>query len=143
MLTRSKEVILYIASEIMEFEKGVTATFNLSAFTDKTHRTIKIMGTKGEIRGDDRKNILEVLQFGKEENLLIEPLLVAGGHGGGDTGIMNDFVSLLNNKNGTGLTSAEISVESHVMAFAAEESRVREKVIFVDGYYKSVVVSSE
>lgn len=121
---------------LLEFESGLTATFNLSAFTEKTNRTIKIMGSHGEIRGDDRQNIIEVKYFGQEKHDIIEPKIVAGGHGGGDTGIMDDFVALLQKSQGQALTSAEVSVESHIMAFAAEASRLENKSINLEDFTK-------
>ena len=124
---------------IMEFEKGITATFNLSAFTELQNRTLKIMGTKGEIRGIDTENQIEVRLFGDDNYQLIEPDVVEGGHNGGDTGIMNDFVHLLQGNEGKALTSAEISVESHVMAFAAEHSRVNRKTVKIKEFYNEMV----
>lgn len=124
---------------ILEFEKGITATFNLSAFTEKQNRTLKIMGTKGEIRGIDTENKIEVRIFASNEYQLIEPNLLAGGHGGGDTGIMNDFVDLLNGKSGKALTSADVSVESHIMAFAAEHSRLTGKSVEIKKFYDEKV----
>ncbi|WP_425447642.1 Gfo/Idh/MocA family protein [Dethiothermospora halolimnae] len=121
---------------IMEFEDGINITFNLSAFTNGIHRFIKIMGAKGEIIGDDSKNEIEVNIFGSNEKKIITPERVAGGHGGGDNGIMNDFVSLLLSKKGKALTSADVSVESHIMAFAAEESRLSNKAINMEEFYK-------
>lgn len=122
-------------STILEFENGVTVNFNLSAFTNKVHRTIKIMGTKGEIRGDDSKNEIEVQIFDSNEKKIINPKIVAGGHGGGDTGIMEDFLSLIQLKEGKALTSASISVQSHIMAFAAEESRLNNTVVNIKDYF--------
>jgi len=122
---------------MMEFENDVTATFNLSAFTDKTHRTIKLMGSLGEIRGDDRKSVIELTVFG-EETQLIELDSVKGRHGGGDYGIMEDFVNLLKGSEGKALTSAEVSVESHVMAFACEESRHNGLVVNIKSFYDSI-----
>ncbi len=45
---------------LIEFEKGIRATFNLGAFIDLQNITLKIMGTKGEIRGVDTLNQIEV-----------------------------------------------------------------------------------
>lgn len=121
---------------IMEFEGGITATFNLCAFTNEIHRTIKIMGTEGEICADDRKNEIEIIRFGSEKELIYLEEVV-GGHGGGDYGIMNDFISLMKTGKGQALTTADVSVESHIMAFAAEESRVTNKSIdLIDLYNK-------
>jgi predicted dehydrogenase len=120
----------------MEFEDGVTATFNLSAFTNSIHRTLKIMGTKGEIRADDGRNEIEIERFGEFKKVVISPMKLGGGHGGGDHGIMEDFISLIETGKGKALTSADVSVESHIMAFAAEESRVSNKSINLKEYYE-------
>jgi len=124
---------------IMAFDNGVTSTFNLSAFTEKQNRTIKIMGTLGELRGDDVQNIIELKTFASDTSQLIKPEIVRGGHGGGDTGIMNDFVKLLKGEPGEALTSAEVSVESHVMSFAAEHSRVTGQTVKINDFYNKIL----
>ena len=123
-------------STILEFENGVTVDFNLSAFTNECFRNLKIMGTKGEIIGDDVKNTIEIQIFGSNEKRTISPKVVAGGHGGGDTGIMGDFISLVNQEKKEALTSAVTSVQSHMMAFAAEESRIENKIVAMKDIYK-------
>src|SRR5699024_3576399 len=97
-------------------------------------RTIKVMGTKGEIVGDDSKNEIEYQLFDTNEKIVINPKVVIGGHGGGDTGLMKDFVSLMLLKEGEALTSADKSVQSHMMAFAAEESRMKDEIIIMEDY---------
>lgn len=124
-------------STILEFENNVTATFNLSAFTNQVNRTLKIMGTKGEIRAIDSKNEIEVQLFDTNERKVLNPKQITGGHGGGDTGIMEDFISLILSNKGKALTSASVSVQSHMMAFAAEESRLTDKVVNMKDYYKN------
>lgn len=121
---------------IMEFEDGITATFNLSAFTNKVHRTLKVMGTEGEIRADDSRNEIEIHRFASDERIVINPRVITGGHSGGDHGIMEDFISIIKTNSGKALTSADISVESHIMSFAAEESRVTNKTIELNDFYK-------
>lgn len=124
-------------STILEFENNVTATFNLSAFTNQVNRTLKIMGTKGEIRAIDSKNEIEVQLFDTNERKVLNPKQITGGHGGGDTGIMEDFISLILSNKGKALTSASVSVQSHMMAFAAEESRLTDKVVNMKDYYNN------
>lgn len=126
---------------IIEFENGVNVTFNLCAFTDEVCRTIKIMGTKGEIRGNDAKNHIEVYEFGKGDGRFangkkteIIPDVLEGGHGGGDTGLMNDFISLCLGRQEDSRTNPRTSLESHIMAFAAEDSRVNGNVVYMDEY---------
>lgn len=126
---------------IIEFENGVNVTFNLCAFTDEVCRTIKIMGTKGEIRGNDAKNHIEVYEFGKGEGRFangkkteVIPDVLEGGHGGGDTGLMKDFVNLCLGRQEDSRTNPRTSLESHIMAFAAEDSRVNGNVVYMDEY---------
>lgn len=121
-------------STILEFENGVTATFNVCAFTNKGGRTFKIMGTKGEIRAIGIKNEIEVQIFGNNEIKLINPKVSLQGHGDGDIGMMNDFISLILFNKGEALTDASISVQSHMMALAADESRENSKVVDMKEY---------
>lgn len=106
----------------LEFENGVHATFNLSAFTNFNHRTIKVMCEYGEIRANGHERIIEVQKFGEDKPRIIELEQTEGGHGGGDEGFCKNFMeSYLNH---TPFDSTiEMSIESHVMAFLAEESR--------------------
>ena len=55
-----------------------------------------------------------------------------GFHGGGDSLLMEDFVASLEGKLGETKTSIERSVEAHLMAYAAELSRVTGKVVDMD-----------
>ncbi|MGL6154292.1 MAG: Gfo/Idh/MocA family protein [Cetobacterium sp.] len=126
---------------IINFKNGVNVTFNLCAFTDEVCRTIKIMGTKGEIRGNDAKNNIEVYRFGQGEGRfcngaveVITPEILVGGHGGGDTGLMNDFIDLCLDRKSDSRTDPRTSLESHIMAFAAEESRVSGKVVYLNDF---------
>ncbi len=116
------------------FENGVTATFHLSGLTDKMHRTIRIMCEDGEIFGDDCDNTITVTRYssnalyeGGSRTINVESK--EGFHGGGDYGLSMDFYNMISGKDAEGLSSIEKSVESHLMAYAAEQARVRDCVI--------------
>lgn len=116
----------------MEFANEVTAAFTMSAFTNDCSRTLKLMGTKGEIRAAMEKNEIEVIDFetGTAKQISLETPGGHIGHGGGDFGLIRDFVKLVQQGGqGIGLTSAAHSVQSHLMAFAAERSRVDRMVV--------------
>ena len=122
---------------LIEFKNNVTVSFNLSGFTNKMSRTIKIMCENGEIRGDDSEDTIEVTKFTSNaidgfEQRVIHTALVQGGHGGGDVGLMEDFLSLMQTRSNDSRSSIGQSVESHVMAYAAEQSRIAGKVIDID-----------
>jgi len=108
----------------MEFDNGVTAVFTMTGFTVHGDRVIKIFGTKGQIIGSMENAFIEVEKFG-DKNIKRYPISsTSEGHGGGDFGIMSDLVQSIQPGADETLSSAEISVQSHVMAFAAEESRL-------------------
>ncbi|RKX97215.1 MAG: gfo/Idh/MocA family oxidoreductase [Spirochaetes bacterium] len=124
----------------LEFENSVTASFTLSAFTAETSRTIKLMGSKGEIRGHMEKNEIEIRDFETRETTIISLPRTDGpdGHGNGDLRLMEDWVSRLKKHKKSGLsdsseTSLAASLQSHLMAFAAEESRLKGVVIDMTG----------
>ncbi|OAB32503.1 oxidoreductase [Paenibacillus macquariensis subsp. defensor] len=119
----------------MEFANEVTVAFTMSAFTYEGSRTMKLMGTLGQIRADSDKHVIEVTNFLTRETETINLDIDAAGHGGGDTGIMRDFVRLVQSDGQVeGLTSADISVKSHLIAFAAEKSRLESQVIIMADY---------
>ena len=57
------------------------------------------------------------------------------GHSGSDMNMMKDFVRMVG-EGKKGKTNADISVESHLMALAAEEARLNEVVINFEQYIK-------
>lgn len=119
----------------LEFGNEVTAAFTMCAFTQEGSRTIKLMGTKGEIRGNMEKNEIEISDFVSGSREVVKLRESQYGHGGGDYGIMHDFVRLVQgNDASNGLTSADKSVQSHIMAFAAEKSRIEKKIIRFEDY---------
>ncbi len=110
----------------LEFANHIHATFTMTAFTQSCHRTIKVTGTLGEIEGDMTENTLHLRRFGRPERIidLREEGGQYSGHGGGDFGLMSSFCRLIADGGSQGLTGIDASVESHVMALAAEASRL-------------------
>lgn len=120
---------------VMEFENGVTATFHLSGLTNKMHRTIKIMCENGDIYGDDAEEEVIVTKFSPNGNYEGEVNKVKvnneeGFHGGGDYRLVMDFLEASDNENS--VSSIDKSIESHLMACAAEKSRLTGEVIEMD-----------
>ena len=119
---------------ILRFRNGITATFNLSGFTNKMTRTIKIMGEDGEIRASEAENEIEITRFAgnwktEPETEIIRPAEGVGGHSGGDSGIVDDFLGMLEGRETANATDIHESVESHMMACAAEEARLTGTVV--------------
>lgn len=106
----------------IEFDGGVTATFNLSAFSAKVNRTLKIMCQYGEIRAAEKPYIIETTDFRTDETVCRELDIRDRGHGGGDKQFIRDFMESYLYGKPFNSTLAQ-TVESHAMAFLAEESR--------------------
>lgn len=119
---------------IMEFENGVTASFSLQPFASANGRTLKILGTKGEIRASMVENVVEIFDIatGQRDSLAIPPSRYK--YGGGDHGIMEYFVGEALRDARGGRTSMDSSLESHLIAFAAEESRAKGVVVDLEHY---------
>ena len=121
----------------MQFEDGSTASFIMTAFSEKDDgRRTTIFGTKGEIRGNGCDKI-EVYDFltRKIESYNVNPEILgsSGGHGGGDFGLMEHFVNAVANNNPDLILSGpEETLNSHLLTFYAEQSRLEGNVIYTD-----------
>ncbi|MBR6596273.1 MAG: Gfo/Idh/MocA family oxidoreductase [Oscillospiraceae bacterium] len=129
-------------SMILEFDNEITATFSLTAQTGPCHREIRIMCEDGEILADDGKRQILVRKHPSSPNETFEERIInirtnASGHGGGDAGIMEDFTASLS-AGETTRSAISASVESHMMAFALEKSRLTGTVVTLDEYRKSL-----
>ncbi|MFM2392215.1 MAG: hypothetical protein RLZZ546_192, partial [Bacteroidota bacterium] len=115
----------------MQFEKNITAGFNMEAFTNYHGRRTRIMGSMGCLVGDE--NVLTIGNFitdKSEDWITKDHASNLTGHGGGDFGLMRDFLRALDHNDASLLSSTlEASMDSHRMGFAAEESRLTYKMI--------------
>lgn len=111
----------------MEFDQGITASLTMCGFTSRMTREIKVMGTLGEITGDMEKNEILIRVFGQPDERIDVTTLTTdlSGHGGGENRLLRDLFHLAEGivPAASALTSIDKSVQSHVMAFAAERSR--------------------
>ena len=112
----------------IENTDGSNISFSMSGFTsDGASRYCKIMGTKGDITADMTKNIIEIGLFGQPREVIDVTKLATdfSGHGGGDVRMVLEFLEMITTgKEPQGITSLEQSINSHLVAFAAEESRL-------------------
>ena len=127
----------------LEMEDGSTINFTMCAFTNKTGRAIKVMGTLGDIEANNDDNIIDVCQFGGEHEIIDVNKLATNfsGHGGGDVRLVKDLLNLVENDSapGSSLTSIDKSTQSHFISLALEESRVHNgQMIDMDDYIKNI-----
>jgi len=113
----------------MVFEEGVTASFNMEAFTSYHGRRTRIMGSHGDIVGDMSK--YEHTDFLTGEKTVWD--MASDSHGGGDWNLVADWVQAVAKQDKSLLSSSiDASIESHLMGFMAEKSRLGGKIEAVD-----------
>ncbi len=121
----------------IQFENGITATMAMEGHSFLDGRWIRIDGTEGTIMGEFTYAGERLAWYDHAtltEHILWESDISFTQHGGGDQLLMESFVSdLIRKKQGQekaeSLTGARASLESHLMAFAAERSRLENRVV--------------
>ena len=113
----------------MMFENGTTAHLTMCAFSERCYRYIKVHGTKGEIHGDAEEGILHLTEYGKPVQTIdvnqFTDRMLDDGHGGGDYFLYKDFINYITlNSPSMTRTTIDDSIESHLIGFKAEESRL-------------------
>ena len=109
------------------YEDGITGNMTMTAFSQDVARETEFRGTHGVIKGDGQT--ITVIRFGESERKIYDVSAanqsLAGGHGGGDSGLMTDFVRAvaMQDQSQLGATPDEI-LSGHLMAFEAEKSRL-------------------
>ena len=123
---------------LMRFAGGLSVSLTMQGSSHQEGRTIRIDGMRATLLANEARAELEIHDHrtGKKE-LVTRPRGV-GGHGGGDDGLMRAFVGAIQGDRASVLTSAREAVASHLMAFAAEQSRVSGEAVNLDRYRRSV-----
>ena len=115
----------------LTFEGGLTATFTMTAFENGRH--LDIFGTRAKLKAgglvkENKGHEIMVRFHDKSEDRYFDSAIQKGGyegHGGGDAALMEALYEEMRKDRPEDMTSSlHVSVESHRMAFAAEESRL-------------------
>ncbi len=122
----------------MQFASGASAALVMHGHSHQDGRTLRFDGTRATLRGQYFPGQQEIQIHdhltGKVD--VIRPTLGAigaTGHGGGDAGVMAAFIRAARGS-AQALTTARESLESHLMAFAAEEARAQGTVVDMDDF---------
>jgi predicted dehydrogenase len=112
----------------MVFDDGATCSFTMSAFTPMEHRRTRLHGTHGFLDGDGTTIRLVDFLTGNQE--LVHAGAAAGGHAGGDEGLIAAFLEAVATGDAAALTSdAAASLATHRVVWAAEQARLTGSVI--------------
>ena len=112
---------------MMEFEGGATVSHVMTGFTERNIRTTRIALTRGEIIGDGEE--LSICRFdgnNVETGVPVNYRLPnRSRHGGGDFNLVSEMIRILrrNDPEEIRATTAQ-ALDSHLICFAAEESRL-------------------
>jgi predicted dehydrogenase len=120
----------------LELEGGLAASLTMQGASHVEGRTVRIDGLRATLLGNQARNELLVVDHGTGETATIRPPLGIGGHGGGDEGVVRAFLEGVRQGTGAVLTSGWESLESHLIAFAAEEARLAGAVVGLDDVRK-------
>jgi predicted dehydrogenase len=117
----------------MEFEGGGTASFTMTGFTPALHRQTRIFGTRGSVDGDGDRLTVHDFVTGRSETVETRPegdATAGGGHGGGDQGLVEAFLTAVATRDPAPILSSPAeSLHSHVVAWAAERSRLHGETV--------------
>jgi predicted dehydrogenase len=130
----------------IEFEGGITATLTMHGHSHEEARTLRVDGSQASLlaKFGDTRTLIEIHDHRTMDVEHIDfPSNVENvGHGGGDHGIMADFVSIMN-RGKEPTTRARESLESHFMAFAAEVSRHKNVVVDLQNFKEQAEIRAE
>jgi predicted dehydrogenase len=125
-------------SVIIEFEDGCVATHDMVTNSAKGTRRIQITGTRGDIYGDMMDGKFTISKPGAvtgSEAVVEEIQIDLNGdlHGGGDLRLVADFLSVIRGEGGSiSTTSLSDSINSHLIAYAADVAMCEERVVTID-----------
>ncbi|MBQ6838179.1 MAG: Gfo/Idh/MocA family oxidoreductase [Clostridia bacterium] len=116
-------------SVLVNFSNGATGTHNMTGGSAEPLRTIRIIGTKGEIYGEFENKFINVKIInpdpGKDydEEYIDLSNVSSEGHSGGDERLTSDFVRFIRGEeHSVSCTSIYDSVAGHKVIFLADES---------------------
>lgn len=116
-------------SVLVNFSNGATGTHNMTGGSAEPLRTIRIIGTKGEIYGEFENKFINVKIInpdpGKDydEEYIDLSNISSEGHSGGDERLTSDFVRFIRGEeHSVSCTSIYDSVAGHKVIFLADES---------------------
>ena len=128
-------------SVLIEFVDGATATLNMIGGAAKASRSLHLIGTHGEIQGcmEDATYVVrqidnrpgrEYTERSVDLHRSEDTTGAQGGHGGGDSRLVGDFLDCLDGTPpSVSTTNLEDSIAGHLIGFCADQSRIENRVV--------------
>lgn len=110
---------------LVQFQNGLVGTLAMIGFSADGGRQTHVYGTEGEIYLDEQARTITLQRFGEKKQVVDFDSLATdfSGHGGGDKVMLKEFLDCVRTGRKTFNSDITRSVDSHLMCFAAEESR--------------------
>jgi predicted dehydrogenase len=119
----------------VEFEGGATASLTVQGLGSEEERTVRLSGTRGELSGVLQSGVIEVSRHGVLGSERHEMGGSALGHYGGDGGLLDHLTEVVERQAGGEIrASGRVSLESHLLGFAAEEARLSGAVVEMERF---------
>jgi predicted dehydrogenase len=116
-------------SVMVNFKSGATGTHNLTGGAAESLRTIRVIGTRGEIYAELENKFVKIKTINPEPGKYFEEKYIDltdtpdEGHGGADTALTADFIRFIRDDNPSpSCTSIYNSVAGHRVVFLADKS---------------------
>jgi len=119
---------------LLQFRGGQAVSLTMQGTSHVEGRTVRIDGMRSTVLANESRNEIVVLDHRSGIQRKVELARPRGGHGGGDWGLIQAFIGALRGDRPDVLTSGRESVESHLLAFAAEEARVSGTTVDMAAY---------
>ena len=123
---------------LMRFASGLSVSLTMQGSSHVEGRTVRIDGARATLLGNESRGEIEIHDHRTGAVELLSGQRGAGGHGGGDDGIMRAFVGAIRGDREGVLTSALEALASHLMAFAAERARQRNEVVEMEQFAREI-----
>jgi len=122
----------------MSFEQGTSVTLTMHGHSHLEGRMTRIEASNATLTSSFTlgNSWIEVNEHRSNRRTRYNTTTsVRSGHGGGDYFLMTGFIkALLEDDQDKALTTARTSLESHLMAFAADEARLGKKIVNMSDY---------
>lgn len=111
----------------VQFDNGLVGTLTMIGFSADGGRQTHVYGTEGELFLNEQTRTITLHRFGEEKQVTSFDELATdfSGHGGGDKIMLHEFFDSLSTGVKTINSDIVRSIDSHLMCFCAEKSRIQ------------------
>jgi predicted dehydrogenase len=125
----------------LAFESGALGTFTVAQAQPRNERTLSILGTDARLEGVFERGIIRLIRRTGPNNDSIEEIPVVhdgSGHGGGDSFLVKDFVSLMDGNGSDVRASLGEAIDAAIASLATDQSCRENRTIPLDEWRSAI-----